>query len=893
MDIRNKFSAEQGKEELWNTFRDVLNSSRKRSSIQQIPREGNLKLSFAQQRFWLLDQLEPDSSAYNEYIAFLRLKGSLNIVALEQSLSEITRRHEILRTTFLTTNGELIQKISPYTPFKLPIINLQQFPLEQQKAEAQRQANEEIQQPFDLEQGPLLRVKLWDLNEEEYIFLIIIHHIIYDGWSQGVFVQELSELYKAFSNNKPSLLTELPIQYADFAQWQREWLQGEILQSQIDYWKQQLRGNLPVLHLPTDHLQPPNPTARGAYYSWVLPKELIDALKSFSESQDVTLFMTLLAAFKTLLYRYTGQEDILVGSPIANRNRREISGLIGCFINTLVLRTDLSQNPTFSELLGRVRSVALGAFAHQDLAFEKLVEELQPERDLSRSPLFQVMFVFQNAPTSSLELESLTLSPLPLENKTTKFNLSLSLEQSPQGLMAVWEYNTDLFDASTIDRMAGHFQILLEGIVAKPQQRICELPLLTAAEQHQLLVEWNDTQVDYSLDKCIHQLFEAQVQHTPDTVAVVYGNQQLTYYQLNSRANQLAHYLQSVGVKADVLVGLCVERSLEMVIGLLGILKAGGAYVPLDPNYPQERLSYMLQDAAVSVLLCQQQLLELLPSHQTHVIYLDSQWEMISTQSQENPVSEVSANNLAYVIYTSGSTGKPKGTAMRHHSLVNLISWQVENAITDSKAKTLQFAPVSFDVSNQEMFSSWCVGGTLILISEEMRQDAYALLRLIVEEEIERLFLPVVALQQLAQVADSSPYHPTNLREIITAGEQLQITPSVVSFFNKLPGCVLQNHYGPSETHVVTSFTLEGSASDWQAMPPIGRPIANTQIYILDDNLQPVPIGVAGELYIGGAGVARGYCNCPDLTLLKFIPDPFRRGRGAESREQGEMREMR
>lgn len=875
MPIHDRPNSEPSKQELWNAFRGVLSSSRQGSPLRRICREGDLPLSFAQQRFWLIEQLQPDSSAYNECVAFLRLEGPLNVAALEQSLNEIRHRHEVLRTTFTSVNGQPIQRISPYAPVALSAIDLREFPPFQREAIAQRHATEAAQQPFDLEQGPLLRVKLLRLKQEEYIFLVTIHHIIYDGWSHSVFIQELSELYKAFSNHNPSPLPELPIQYADFAQWQRQWLQGKILQSQIDYWMQQLSGNLPVLHLPIDRPQPPIQTYQGATHAQGLPPKLIEALQSLSESEDATLFMTLLAAFKALLYRYTGQEDILIGSPIANRNRREISGLIGCFINTLVLRTDLSRNPTFQELLERVRAVALAAFAHQDLPFEKLVEELQPERDLSRSPLFQVMFVFQHAPTSSLKLEGLTLSPLPVENKTAKFNLTLSLEQSPQGLMALWEYNTDLFDASTIERMAGHFQILLEGIVAQPQQRIAELPLLTAVEQQQLRVEWNDTPADYPLDQCIHELFEMQVQRTPDAVAVVYGNQQLTYYQLNSRANQLARYLQSVGVKADARVGLCVERSLEMVVGLLGILKAGGAYVPLDPHYPQERLSDMLQDAAVSVLLTQQQWVASLPSHRADIVCLDSQWQVIRTQSQENPVSQVSATNLAYVIYTSGSTGQPKGIAMQHDSLVNLIAWQLENAMSNSKAKTLQFAPVSFDVSFQEIFSTWCGGGVLVLISEEIRRDACALLRLLVEAEIERLFLPVVALQQLAQVADRSPCHPKNLREIITAGEQLQLTPTLISFFNKLPNCVLHNHYGPSETHVVTAFTLNGSASDWPAIPPIGRPIANTQLYILGDNLQPVPVGVSGELYISGAGVARGYFNRPDLTQAKFIPDPF------------------
>ncbi len=444
MHIHDKSNSEQGKKELWNAFRGVLSSSRQGLPVRQISREGDIPLSFAQQRFWLIHQLEPNSSAYNEYVAFLRLKGSLNVIALEQSLNDIRRRHEVLRTTFAVVNGQPVQRISSYTAIELPVIDLREFP-PQQRQVAQRQATEKALQPFNLERGPLLRVKLLRLKEEEYVFLLTIHHIIYDGWSHGVFIHELSELYKAFSNNKPSPFPEFPIQYADFAQWQREWLQGvgantrSPVQSQLDYWKQQLSGNLPVLHLPTDRLRPPIQTNQGACHSQVLPKELINALKSLSESEDVTLFMTLLAAFKTLLYRYTGQEDILVGSPIANRNRREISGLIGCFINTLVLRTDLSENPTFRELLGRVHSVALGAFAHQDLPFEKLVEELQPERDMSSSPLFQVMFVFQNAPMSFLELEGLTLSPLPVENKTAKFNLTLSLEQTTEGLMVVWE----------------------------------------------------------------------------------------------------------------------------------------------------------------------------------------------------------------------------------------------------------------------------------------------------------------------------------------------------------------------------------------------------------------------------------------------------------------------
>jgi amino acid adenylation domain-containing protein len=841
-------------------------------------------LSFAQQRLWFLAQLEPDSPFYNIATA-ISLQGSLNVVALEQTFTEILRRHEVLRTRVTVVNEQPIATVAPAIALPLPVIDLSALPEPQRDAEVRSLISAEGQQPFDLSCDLLLRIKLLRLAEDDHILLVTMHHSAADGWSSDILIDEGAALYQAFCQHQPSPLPALSIQYADFAVWQHQWLQGEILDAQMDYWRKRLADAPTPLELPTDRPHPAIQSYRGNSYRFQLAPELPRSLHHLSQQAGCTLFMTLLAAFNVLLGRYSGSEDIVVGTPIANRHRAEVEGLIGCFVNTLVLRTDLSCNPTVLELLEQVRERALEAYTHQDLPFEQLVEALQPQRSLSHTPLFQVMFVFQNTPASSSELEGLRLSPLPVENKTAKFNLTLFLEQSPQGLTTVWEYNTDLFDASTIERMAGHFQTLLEGMVAQPQQRISELPLLTTAEQHQLLVEWNDTQADYFSNHCIHELFEMQSLKSPDAVAAMVVDvqsaasqsviQQLTYRELNDRANKVAHYLRTLGVGPDVRVGICIERSLEMVVGLLGILKAGGAYVPLDPTYPQERLRDMLQDAAVSVLLTQQSLVELLPSHQANVVCLDSQWKVISTQSQENPASGVSATNLAYVIYTSGSTGKPKGIAMQHHSLVNLIVWQIENAIIDSKAKTLQFAPVSFDVSFQEIFSTWCGGGTLVLISEEIRRDAHALLRLCVEEKIERLFLPVIALQQLAQVANDLPYHLASLQEIITAGEQLQIPPSLIRFFNDLPGCVLHNHYGPSETHVVTAFTLQGSASDWPTIPSIGRPIANTQIYILDNNLQPVPIGVPGELYVGGVGVAWGYFNRSDLTQEKFIPDPF------------------
>ena len=709
----------------------------------------------------------------------------------------------------------------------------------------------------------------------EQVLNVCMHHVVSDGWSIGVLVSELTALYNAYSQGSASPLLPLPIQYADFAIWQRQWLAGEILQSQLSYWVEQLQDAPTFLPLPTDRPRRAVQTFAGSYVEFGLSVELTQRLTKLSQEQGVTLFMTLLAAFDILLYRYTGQADILVGSPIANRERSEIEGLIGFFVNTLVLRTDVSDDPSFKELLPRVRSMALDAYAHQDLPFEMLVESLQPERELSHTPLFQVMFVLQNAPMSSVELTGLTVSSLPVESATAKFDITLVIENTHTGLVGWWEYNTDLFDSSTIERMTGHFVTLLEAIVTNPQEKISSLTLLTESESRQLLVEWNETQTDYPQDKCISELFEEQVERTPDAVAVIYENQQLTYQELNCRANQLAHYLQSLGVSADVLVGICVEPSLEMVVGLLGILKAGGAYVPLDPKYPTERLRYMLENAPARVLLTQQHLVEKLPEHHAQLFFLDTEWQLISQWSQENLMCGVQGNNLGYVIYTSGSTGKPKGVAMNQFALCNLMLWQLENTTISQEVKTLQFAPVSFDVSFHEMFSTWFSGGALLLIPEKLRWEPLALLGLLTEQAVERVFLPVVGLQQLAEVAVGSESVTSNLREIITTGEQLQMTPAICNWLSQLSDCTLHNHYGPSESHVVTTFTLSHSANSWSLLPPIGRPIANTQIYILDQYLQPVPVGVPGELYIGGACLARGYFNRPELTLEKFIPNPF------------------
>jgi amino acid adenylation domain-containing protein len=833
-----------------------------------------LPLSWAQERLWFLNQLEGISTAYN-IPAAVSITGDLDINALQQALSAIVQRHEILRTSIQTVNGTPKQVIQPQVTMNINVVNLQLLLDSERQTQVEQQTQLEAHTPFSLENAPLIRCNLLQISARKYVLLLTMHHIVSDGWSMGIFISELSSLYPAFCAGAASPLPELPLQYADFAVWQKQWLTGVVLETQLNYWRSQLQGSPELLQLPTDRPRPVVQTYDGRTQSFELNQDLTQKLQSLSSESGTTLFMTLLATFATLLYRYSGQSDILVGSPIANRNHREIEPLIGFFVNTLVLRTNFADNPSFENLLLQVRETTLQAYEHQDVPFEQVVEALQPQRSLSHSPLFQVMFVLQNIPITEFELPGVTLTQLDGDSTIAKFDLTLSMSQTDQGLVGSWEYNTGLFDGSTIERMTAHFQNLLSAIVENPATTVGELPLLSAAERHQLLVEWNDTAAEYPTEKCIHQLFEEQVEKTPDAVAVVFEDQQLTYRELNQRANQLAHHLQTLGVRPEVLVGICVERSLEMVVGLLGILKAGGAYVPLDPHYPQERLDYMLADSGVEVLLTQQLFVERLPKHNAQLVLLDTDWQLICQSPPNNPITEIQATNLAYVIYTSGSTGQPKGVAMNQLPLCNLIWWHLEHTTISGGAKTLQFAPLSFDVSFQEIFSTWCSGGTLFLITEELRRDAVALLRLLEEKTVERLFLPFVGLQQLAEVTAGSKSVISNLREIITAGEQLQITPAISNWLSQLTSCTLHNHYGPSESHVVTTFNLTNPVDSWPLLPPIGRPIVNTQIYILDNNLQPVPIGVSGELHIGGVALARGYFNRPDLTQEKFISNPF------------------
>jgi amino acid adenylation domain-containing protein len=846
--------------------------------ILPAPRDGFIPLSFAQQRLWFVQELSPSNGAYNMTSA-IRLEGELDVLALEKALSELVRRHETLRTRFDLFAGMPVQQVCSNYQWQLEVLDAAGLSVHGVRS----LLSHADQAPFDLKQAPLLRAKLLKLAENDHVLALVVHHIAFDGWSAGILVRELVELYRAFCETREPVLPELKIQYADYAVWQRNWLDGEVLSKEFDYWKQQLAG-APRLELPLDHPRSDLALHPGGILVFEIPGLFSSTLQEFARSENVTLFMLFLAAFKVLLSRYSGQTDILVGSPIAGRNQAELEGLIGFFVNILLLRTDLSGDPGFHELLGQVREVCLQAYAHQEVPFEKLVEELSPDRDLNRNPLYEVLFALHNAPLESAEVAGLKISPFEYERPTTPTDLSCHVREMRDGLMITLNYNTELFEHTTIARIARHLYVLLESVVTKPTARLSEIRLLDEAERKQVLFQSQGTPVNLSSSLLITQQFEKQVRAAPSAVALVCGTQQLTYSELNSKVNQLAHHLIAMGIGPEIPVGLFLERSAEMIIATLAVLKAGGAYVPLDVAYPTERLRYMLENSAVPLVLTTETLSGMLPPVQC--VYLDRDWSQISRQSVEDPRSPVDQGNLAYIIYTSGSTGNPKGVCISHRALINHMQWMAGEFQLRPDDSIIQKTSTSFDASVWELFLPFITGTRLVVAGAAAHLDVFQMAADILLHKATHLQIVPSILRLL--IREGLLWNCGSLRRICCGGEAL--SPELVREVWNVLECEIVNLYGPTEATIdAVAWSLPAPTRALDARVPIGRPVANTSAYVLDDQMEPVPVGVVGELYLGGAGLARGYRNRPDLTAERFGPDPFANEPGERLYKTGDL----
>lgn len=872
-------------------------------------------LSFAQQRLWFLDQLQRNPT-YNIPLA-IRLHGTLQPVLLEQCLNEIIQRHEALRTTFHARDGQPFQVIAPSLVLSLTTKNLTTLPENERESALQQLAIEEAHTLFQLSEGPLVRATLLRLGATEHVLLLTQHHIISDGWSLGVWLQEIAALYEALLHGQASPLPPLPFQYVDYTFWQRQWLSGELLAEQMQYWTERLKDAPTVIELPGDHPRPVVPTFRGARQPIVLPQTLTDALQIWSQQEGVTLFMVLLAAWNILLFRYSGREDILVGSPVANRAMPELEKLVGFFVNTLVLRTDLSGNPTVRELLQRVRETALEAFAHQDLPFEQLVEELHLERDMSRTVLIQNALAWQNTPRHSLERAGLVLEPMEIETGTAKFDLLLALEDSAQGIQGVLEYNTDIFEEATIGRMAGHYQRLLEEMLAQPEQHITQLPFLTHHERKQVVVEWNATERAYSQNLCIHQLFEAQVERTPQALALLCKEQTWTYQELNQRANQLAYRLRELGIGPGKLVAVSMERSAEMLPALLGILKAGGAYVPLEAHTPAARFHWILNSLQVTCILTQQALLprlwavDPLPALE-YVFCLDDAEDdrppgdvdvparpyrvyglaELEKMPQKNLPLQGTADDLAYIIFTSGSTGTPKGVMVTHAPVINLIEWVNRTFDVSSADRLLFITSLCFDLSVYDIFGILAAGGSIRIATGLDVQEPARLLHLLAADSITFWDSAPAALLQLTPLFSSFVQENTSvsstLRLVFLSGDWIPVSlPDQLKAL--FPGVRVIGLGGATEATVWSNYyPIEAVDPHWPSIP-YGKPIQNARYYVLDDYLSPCPVGVPGHLYIGGLCLSQGYVNEPELTRTKFLSSPFDTQPGARIYKTGDL----
>jgi amino acid adenylation domain-containing protein len=866
-----------------------LPSSRERSA-------GQLPLSYAQQRLWFIQQLAPDSHAYNIPLA-LHITGPLDLDALNATVSEVVRRHEVLRTTFAFDNGQPYQVIHPPTRLELPVTDLTQFPAAMRMDEVQRLAENDARLPFDLEHTPPLRAQLLRLDPQAHVLLLTMHHIASDGWSVDVLIKEVGVLYPAFSSGAESPLPELPIQYADYALWERDRVQNEELDQQLAYWREQLAGAPPVLELPADRPRPPTQSFRGAQHSFDLSPDLTRRLKQLSRREGVTLFMTLLAGFNALLHRYTRANDIVVGSPFAGRNAAGTEGLIGFFVNTLVLRTNLAGDPTFRELLARVRAAALGAFAHQDLPFEKLVEETQPERHTTHSPLYQVMFELQNASLGKLQLPGLELKPLKLDMAAAKFDLTLSMDETDDGIAAFFNCSTDIFAAETIQRMAQHLVTLLDDVSAHADRHVSELELLSTDERHQLIGEWNDTTRVYPQDQLIHELVELQVQRQPEAVAIVFEDEAITYQELNRRAERTASQLRRVGIGPETLVGVALDRSIEMVVALLGVLKAGGAFVAFDLAYPKKRLALMFEATRAPLLLTREPLLDNLPAFDGEVFFPEVGGGFARPNHRDTEHTEIEqahtakgSDSLAYVFFTSGSTGEPKGVLAQHSGVVNYLTFNAETYQLGPTDTVLQLASPSFDASVRDTLGPLIAGARLVLVNDAATRDPDALLAQMSNYGVTCLLSVVPSLLSvLTAAARRMANPPARVRLILTSGESLPLAECAKARTAFGQGITIVNQYGPTECTMTQTFYSVPHAHEATGAALAGRPIANMQLYILDQRLNLVPAGITGDVYIGGVGLARGYLNHATQTAEKFIPHPFSPEPGARLYKTGDL----
>ena len=852
--------------------------------VDQIPRrpreDTNLfPTSIDQERLWFIEQLQPGNAAYNIFSAS-RIKGPLDASLMERVVNELVARHEVLRTTFTVVDDQPMQFIHQQMHVKLTPFDLQSLPLEEREQEALRLVTEDFSRPFDLEKGPLLRVGLLRLAENDHVLHVNMHHTVTDRWSGAIFEQETGVLYEALAHNKPSSLPELAIQYVDYALWQRSRAESEIYRAQAEYWKRRLSGAPFVLEVPTDFPRPPMQNFRGARVYARYSKTLLNKLRDLSRREGVTMFTLALAAYKALLYRYTNQDTILVGTTFANRNRPELQNMVGYLLNLIVLSTDVSGNPTFRELLQRERATVLEGFANQDLPFGKLVQELRPTQDASRNPIVQHSLIYLDFPELTvMETLGLTAKHLDIDNGASRFDMTLAMTETGEGYEVDIEYPTDLYRRERIERMTKHLENILESVVADPAQRLLELPLLSGDEKRQLLIEWNDTTIEYPSEQCIHELFEAEVRRRPGDVALVFEDERFTYTELNEQANRVARYLREAGVETGGLVGLFTSRSLRMVVGLLGILKAGAAYVPLDERYPAERLTFMLKDSGARVLLTEERLLEKLPHYDGRIVYLDAEWDNISQCNAENLDHRITYEHRSYVIYTSGSTGQPKGVEVSHRAVVNLLNSMLSKKALNATDTMLAVTTLSFDIAATEIYLPLIAGGCVVIASREVAADGIQLAKLLASSG--------------ATVMQATP---ATWRMLIDAGWQgdarLKVFSTGEALDRSLADQLLErcaevwNLYGPTETAI---FSAVLRVTSGPGPVPIGPAIANTRFYIVDRFMNPVPIGIYGELCIGGTGLARGYLDRPELTAEKFVPDPFGSQPGARLYRTGDL----